>query len=119
MKNRIFFSQFLRSFFESLKSFRSALQQTANDRKCPRDHVNPSFAARCFQFLSKIEPFCVSIKGQIYSALFSSVFLFFQENISVNLAFAVNAILLFRQTGLVSSHRESCLAINAKGQIPY
>ena len=41
-------------------------------QKWPRDHVYPSFAARCFQFLSKIEYFdtSVSMKGQNF-ALFS------------------------------------------------
>ena len=61
-------------------------------RERVRDRVNPPFAARCFQFLSKIEQFCVSIKSQNYFALFSSMSPSFQENINANLTFAVNAI---------------------------
>ena len=53
---------------------------TANGKRqeWPRDHVYPSFAARCFQFLRKIECFCVRIKGQNYLVLFSSTYSYFQ-----------------------------------------
>ena len=42
-----------------------------------------------FQFLRKIECFCVRIKGQNYLVLFSFTFSYFQENINANLMFAV------------------------------
>ena len=65
---------------------------TANSRN---GHVTmfSTFAARCFQFLNKIEQFCVGFKSQNYFALFSSLSSFFQENINANLTFAANAIL--------------------------
>ena len=60
-------------------------------------HFNNYFVAHCFQFLSKIEKFCVSIKGHNYFALFSSMYSFFfwrkhKRGIS-RLLFAVNEIL--------------------------
>ena len=65
------------------------LRQMENGRKKPRDRVYSAFAARCFQFLSKIDQFCVGIKSQNYFALFSSMSSFFQGNINANLTFAV------------------------------
>ena len=52
----------------------SIIMFTANSKqqKWPRDHVYPSFTTCCFQFLSKIEYFYISIKGQNHFALFSS-----------------------------------------------
>ena len=65
----------------------------AKRQRSPRDYDYPSFAARCFQFLRKIEQNCVSIKGQNNFALSSSMHSFFQQNKNANLTFVVNVVL--------------------------
>ena len=61
----------LRFSISLAERFRITFTPNGKRQKWPRDHVYPSFAARWFQFLSKIEYFCFSMKGQNYFVLFS------------------------------------------------
>ena len=64
----------------------------------------PSSTACCFQFLSKIELFCVTIKGQNYFVQFLSMHFFPQENTNANLTFSFGVNAILNMLAVSSSH---------------